>query len=128
MGILDRLKSSQAEELNNNWQTLNEIDQIDKIEKESFERPVVIFKHSISCGLSAMARYQLERDWDFSDEELSFYYLDLINYRSVSNEVADRFGIIHQSPQIIVLKDGKAVYNTSHHKISIPDLRQGLDH
>ena len=128
MGILDRLKSSQAEKLEHNWNTLNSIDQLDALEKESFEKPVVIFKHSISCGLSAMARYQLERDWDFGGEELSFYYLDLINNRSVSNEVASRFGVIHQSPQIIVLKDGKAVYNTSHHKISVPDLRQGLNH
>jgi len=128
MGFLDRLKGSQAEKLEHSWNALKSIDQLDAIEKESFEQPVVIFKHSISCGLSAMARFQLERDWDFESEELKFYYLDLINNRSVSNEVADRYGIIHQSPQIIVLKDGKTVYNTSHHKISIPDLRQGLSH
>jgi len=126
MGILDRLRGSQAEELHNDWKLLNDINQLDSIEKESFEKPVVIFKHSTSCGLSAMVRYQLEKEWDFEGEELSFYYLDLINYRSISNEVADRFGIIHQSPQIIILQNGKAIYNTSHHKIGIQDLKQAL--
>ncbi len=126
MGILDRLRGSQAEELHNNWKSLNDISQLDQIEKESFEKPVVIFKHSISCGLSAMTRYQLERDWDFESEDLSFYYLDLINYRAVSNEIAERYGVIHQSPQIIILKDGKVDYNTSHHKISVSDLKQAL--
>ncbi len=128
MGILDRLRGSQAEELHNNWKSLNDINQLDQIEKESFEKPVAIFKHSISCGLSAMARYQLERDWDFEGEDFSFYYLDLINYRAVSNEIAERYGVVHQSPQIIILKDGKTIYNTSHHKISVSDLKQGLSH
>jgi len=126
MGILDRLRGNQAEEIHIDWKLLKDIDQLDALEKESFDIPVVIFKHSISCGLSAMARYQLERDWDFPDGDLSFYYLDLINYRAISNEIADRFGVNHQSPQIIILKDGKAVYNTSHHKISIQDLKQAL--
>ena len=126
MGILDRLRDHQANELHIDWKLLKDIDQLDALEKESFEIPIVIFKHSISCGLSAMARYQLERDWDFPEGNLSFYYLDLINYRSISNEIEDRFEVIHQSPQIIVLKDGKAIYNTSHHKISVQDLKQAL--
>ena len=126
MGILNRLRENQAGNLHADWKLLADISQLDALEKESFDKPVVIFKHSISCGLSAMARYQLERDWDFPMGNLSFYFLDLINYRAVSNEIADRFGVHHQSPQIIVLKDGKAVYNTSHHKISIQDLKQAL--
>jgi monothiol bacilliredoxin len=127
MGILDRFRKRQAEELHNDWKLLNDINQLDLIEKESFEKPVVILKHSISCGLSAMAKFQLEKEWDFEAEELSFYYLDLINYRSISNEITDRFGINHQSPQLIILKNGKAVYNTSHHKISVQDLKQALE-
>jgi len=127
MGILDRLRGSQAEEIHIDWKLLKDVNQLDELEKESFEIPVVIFKHSISCGLSAMARYQLEKDWDFPDGNLSFYYLDLINYREISNEIVNRFGVIHQSPQIIILKDGKAVYNTSHHKISVQDLKQALE-
>ena len=126
MGILDRLRGRQADELHIDWKLLKDVNQLDSIEKESFEIPVVIFKHSVSCGLSSMARFQLERDWDFPNGHLSFYYLDLINYRAISNEIADRFGVIHQSPQLIILKDGKAVYNTSHHKISVQDLKQAL--
>ena len=128
MGILDRLRGNQAEKLHIDWNLLKDVNQLESIDKESIEKPVVIFKHSVSCGLSANARYQLERDWDFDSEDLSFYYLDLINYRSISNEIANRYGIIHQSPQIIVLKDGKAVYNTSHHQISVPDLKKGLSY
>lgn len=73
-----------------------------------------------------MTKYDLEDNWDFSAEELDFYYLDLINYRAISNLIARRFGIIHQSPQLILIYQGQAVYNQSHHRISVRALRDAL--
>ena len=126
MSFLDRFRNTQKEEIHQDWKTLKELGQLDTIVEESFDKPVALFKHSISCGISAMAKYQLERDWDFEQDQLSLYYLDLINHRPVSNKIAEQFGVIHQSPQIILLKNGKVSYHTSHHAISVADLKKAL--
>jgi len=90
--------------------------ELDNAITESFERPVVLFKHSATCGISAGAHDRLEGLE--ADERYSFYYLDLLAHRDISNEIARRFGVIHQSPQIIVLRNGKATFTTSHHAIN----------
>lgn len=126
MGYLESLRRAAQEGILPDWQVLDTPEQLEAITALSFQKPVVIFKHSISCGISAMAKHQLERDWDFTPEELSFFYLDLINFRPASNQVADHFGVTHQSPQVILIHQGRAVYNTSHHRISVQALRQAL--
>lgn len=120
------MMGSSEKELPENWKTLQEIDQIETIKNQSHDRAVAIFKHSTRCGISHMAKHQLERDWDFGAGELDFYYLDLIRHRPVSNAVSEKLGVVHQSPQIIVLKDGKVVYHTSHHMISAGALRKAI--
>ncbi len=126
MGFLDNLRSSQKGEKKDEWKVLNDMAQLDKIVNDSAEKPVVIFKHSIRCGISSMAKQKLEDDWDFTAEDLDFYYLDLINNRAISNEVANYFGVTHQSPQVILIKNGKATYNTSHHQIGVQALHKAL--
>jgi len=81
---------------------------------ESQTRPVVIFKHSTTCGISNHKLFEMLEDWDAAPEEIAFYYLDLLAHRPTSNLVAQKTNVIHQSPQIIILKDGKVVGNTSH--------------
>lgn len=126
MGFLDRLMSAQQAEILGDWKVLDDLSQLDQIVKDSYDKPVVLFKHSIRCGTSSMMKHQLEGNWNFEASDLDFYYLDLINYRAISNEIADRFGIVHQSPQIIVVKDGKATYDTSHHMISVDGIRSAI--
>ena len=126
MSFLKNFFNAQNEGHNATWKVLDQLDQLDQIVKDSFQKPVVLFKHSISCGISGMSKHQLESDWDFTEEDLDFYYLDLINHRPVSNKIASLFDVIHQSPQIIVVKDGKAVFNTSHHQISVQGIRQAI--
>ena len=116
MSFLDRLKDSLSVNLPKEWQILSSVDQFPMIRELSKEQPVAIFKHSTSCGVSAMAKYQLEEGWDISQEELSLFYLDLWKYRPVSNAVAESFGVVHQSPQLIIIKDGEVV-----------DLAAGVD-
>ncbi|MEL6865462.1 MAG: bacillithiol system redox-active protein YtxJ [Bacteroidota bacterium] len=125
MGLLDRMMNRNSN-IHRDWKTIDQLDQLDAIIEQSKDRPVVLFKHSTTCGISAMSKHQLEQRWDFKEEELDFYYLDLLRYRPISNAIADRLSVIHQSPQIILLKDGKAVYSTSHHKISVADLRAAM--
>lgn len=106
-----------------NWNNLETIAQLDAIEKESFEIPVAIFKHSTRCHISKAALRMFENDLNLKDEIVP-YFLDLLQYRNVSNEIASRFGVLHQSPQLIVIKDGKAVYNASHERIDASQLEQ----
>jgi bacillithiol system protein YtxJ len=110
-----------------NWNKLDSIEIVDKIIEESKEKPVVIFKHSTSCSISAMALNRLERSWNENEmTEVKPYYLDLISYRNVSNAVAEKFGIMHQSPQVLLIKDGKSVYDDSHMGISYQNLKSGV--
>lgn len=108
------------------WKTLDSLDQLDQIIKDSYKKPVVLFKHSVTCGISARAKYMLEEDWNISEDDFDFYYLDLLAFRNVSNEIASRFSVQHQSPQIIIIKAGKAIFDMSHHRISAKSLEEAL--
>ncbi len=99
-----------------NWNELTHIDQIDKIINESWKKPVLIFKHSTRCIISKMALKNFESDF-LLHNEIDAYYLDLITYRNISNEIAEVFSVEHQSPQILLIKGGKVIYHTSHESI-----------
>lgn len=105
-----------------NWTELTDIHQLMEIEAVSNEKPVVIFKHSTRCSISRMALKQFEREFDL-EEVVDAYFLDLITYRDISNEIADRFDVYHESPQLILVKNGKAVYNVSHSDIDAEALK-----
>ena len=105
-----------------NWVELTDLSQLDEITTQSSEKIVAIFKHSTRCSISRMALKQFENEFD-SAEKVIPYFLDLIEYREISNAIASRFGITHQSPQLIVIKNGKAVYNASHSDIDAETLK-----
>ena len=107
------------------WIPLTESTQLDEAIALSHSKPVAIFKHSTRCSVSRMVQKTLELDWDFKEEELPIYFLDLITYRSISNSIAERLAVHHESPQLIVLRDGKAVYYASHSEIDIDDILVG---
>lgn len=109
------------------WKNLNQIDQLHTIDETSNHKPVIVFKHSTRCGISHHAMEKLVQDWDkIENENLDFYYLDLLNHRNISNEIADRYGVIHQSPQIVLIKNGRSVYDISHSGISINTIKSKL--
>ncbi len=117
----------QSEALYGPWKVLHKEEQLEEMISLSHQKPVVIFKHSTRCGISAHAKYRLENEWGFQPEELEFYYLDLIAHRPISNRITQDFQVVHQSPQLIVLRHGKAVFDASHHLISAALLRQALE-
>ncbi|MEO0896166.1 MAG: bacillithiol system redox-active protein YtxJ [Bacteroidota bacterium] len=100
-----------------NWQDLQSETQLDSIREKSFDKPQLIFKHSISCGISAYIQDRLDSATTSLGEQFDLHYLDLITYRPVSNKIASDFGVPHQSPQVILIKDGQAIHNASHHSI-----------
>lgn len=107
-----------------NWIALNSPDQLETLRTESKDQPVLIFKHSTTCSTSQMALNRLERNW--KEEEMSSvkpYYLDLHSYRAISRSIADFFDVEHQSPQIIVLKNGEVVLHRSHFDIDFASIK-----
>lgn len=103
-----------------NWIALTEEQQLDAIKTQSHSQPVVIFKHSTRCSISTMAKSRLERET--APDNVAFYYLDLIKYRSVSNKIAEDFSVYHESPQLLLIRNGECVYDESHNGISMSDL------
>ena len=108
-----------------NWINLTDLGQLNEIVVASSEKPVVIFKHSTRCSVSRMALKQFENEFDL-EGKVDTYYLDLIEYRDISNEIASRFGVYHQSPQLLLIKEGKSVYDVSHDDIDARELKGKL--
>jgi bacillithiol system protein YtxJ len=103
-----------------NWIALTEEAQLDSITEESKNQPVVIFKHSTRCNISDMIKTRLERSEEPS--HIKFYYLDLIRFRNISNKIAEVFHVHHESPQVLLIKDGDCVYDESHNGIYMEDI------
>ncbi|WP_181306669.1 bacillithiol system redox-active protein YtxJ [Rufibacter sp. XAAS-G3-1] len=107
------------------WNPINSIEQIEQIKEESREQPVVIFKHSTTCSISATAKSRLERQWaDAGLENVKPYYLDLLSHRPVSAEIAQSFAVKHESPQLLLIKDGQCHYHGSHLGISLQEVKR----
>jgi bacillithiol system protein YtxJ len=104
------------------WKALENIDHLDSIIEASHHKPQLLFKHSIRCGISSHALHNLLDEWEIRPEKVDAWYLDLINHRTISNAIAEKSGIPHQSPQAILLKDGKVVYHKTHSAIRYKDL------
>ena len=105
-----------------NWTVLTEESQLENIKQESQTQPVVIFKHSTRCSISSMAKSRLERE--AKPEGVKFYYLDLIKHRNISNGIAQLFSVRHESPQVLLIKDGNCIYDESHNGISMQDIAE----
>ena len=105
-----------------NWIELTDLGQLNEIMDLSHEQPVVIFKHSSRCSISRMALKQFENEFDL-EGSVTPYFLDLLNYRDISNEISTRFEVYHQSPQLLLIKEGKSVYDVSHSDIDAVELK-----
>ncbi len=110
-----------------NWTELKNEAQIDQLNEESKTQSVLIFKHSTSCSISRAALGRLERNWK-ADEvgSLKTYYLDLLSHRAISNRIAARFGVEHESPQVLIIQNGKPIYTRSHFDIAFEGVREAI--
>ena len=96
---------------------LSQLDELIDISSTS-EYGVLIFKHSTRCAISKMALNRFSRGWDIETEKLPVYFLDLIRRRDISNAITERFGVQHESPQVLLIKNGECAYHASHNAIS----------
>ncbi|QNL21442.1 bacillithiol system redox-active protein YtxJ [Hyphobacterium sp. CCMP332] len=104
---------------NEKWIELTDSKQLGQLDRESKEMPVIIFKHSTSCSISAMAWGRFNRGLESHPEkECKYYYLDLLKYRTISQEISEKYEIRHESPQILIILKGKCVQNASHFEVN----------
>lgn len=124
MGFINKIfggSSEPKEEKLLPWINLNSLSQLVEVEEKSKTKTQVIFKHSTRCGISRMVMNQFVDAYDV-DANLDLYYLDLLNYRDVSNEVGYKFQVMHQSPQMLIIKNGVTVTHASHGAINDLDM------
>lgn len=110
------------------WTALQALEQLDLVDEASSSRPVLIFKHSTTCSISRTALDRLERAWTAADDSHDHLFeVDLHNYRSVSNAIADHYAISHGSPQVLIIHNGRCVYDASHFGITYAATINALD-
>ena len=107
-----------------NWIELSDEKQLEEINEQSTQQPVIIFKHSTRCNISSMAKNRLERE--SAPDNTLFYYLDLIRYRNISNKIAADYSVHHESPQVLLIKNKECVYEETHNGISMQDITEQL--
>ncbi len=110
------------------WEVLSKMEQLDEIEITSQNELVAIFKHSTRCPVSRMAYSMFQKDFNREwDDKVAVYVLDLLRYRTISEEVAARFQVWHESPQLLLIKEGKTIYHASHHAITAAQIGEFLE-
>ena len=102
-----------------NWTSLESADQINGIKHH--EGYSVIFKHSTRCAISMMVKKRFELDWNKLPGDLPLYFLDLIKHRDLSNKIASDFQVYHESPQLLLIKDGECILDLSHGQVSVEE-------
>lgn len=103
-----------------NWKIIEDYNQIQNLVDASHQQPQVIFKHSTRCSISVMAKNRLERSG--LPDQIQFHYLDLLQYRDISNKIAEQFSVYHQSPQILLIKNGECIFEETHSAISMDEI------
>jgi bacillithiol system protein YtxJ len=112
--------------MSSGWIHLEDESQFTKILSSSFSKPVVLFKHSTRCATSSMAYNRLADLVKSPSADVEFYFLDLIKFRKISNKVSDDLGVYHESPQVLLLKNGECVYDASHYEIRPKELESQI--
>ncbi len=102
------------------WINLVSDQQLQEIKNKSNQKPQVIFKHSFRCSLSGMAKNRLDKA--ATPEGMDFYFLDLIKHRDISHKISQEFKVYHESPQVLIIKNGESVYNESHTAINMQEI------
>ncbi|CAM3439270.1 Bacillithiol system redox-active protein YtxJ [Flavobacterium longum] len=128
MGIFDKLLGNNKGTMESAipWINLTDKAQLADLALVSAAQPVLIFKHSTRCGISRMVLKQFEKEYNFDESQLQPYFLDLLNHRDISNAIAERFSVVHESPQILVIKSEKCVFDASHHEIDAIALQDKI--
>lgn len=124
MSFFDKIFGGKSEnpEQKTFWKKIESEEDLARAIEDSFQKKIAIFKHSTSCFISKTVLKNFEKEVENSEQPVNVYYLDLLAHRPVSNKIATDFEIRHESPQLIVIENGKAVNNASHQEISLSQI------
>jgi bacillithiol system protein YtxJ len=125
MGLFSSTKKEDNVKKEFGWISLENTQQLESILEESFDNKILIFKHSTRCSISRMALKQFENEF-LSPDKVQCYYLDLLNFREVSNEIALKFNIEHQSPQLLIISNGVCTASYSHSEIQADEIKKTI--
>lgn len=110
-----------------NWKNMTSMEELETAINSSFNKNILIFKHSTRCIISRTVLKNFEADAKNEiNANIDFYFLDLLEHRNVSNEIADKLNIEHQSPQILFISNGICVFNASHEAIDFKVLQEEI--
>ncbi len=107
-----------------NWKYITSEADIFAIAEQSQQQPCLIFKHSTRCPISSIAKLRLENDWSLDEDQVGLYFLDLIQYRAVSQFIAEHFSVAHESPQVLLIRGEECIYDNSHLDINMAEIEQ----
>ncbi|WP_406683514.1 bacillithiol system redox-active protein YtxJ [Seonamhaeicola sp. MEBiC1930] len=127
MGLINKIFGTTTEKREAKvlpWIPLENSNQINEIKEKSLNKTQLIFKHSTRCGISGMVMNHFVNAYHLNEDDVDLYFLDLLNYRSVSDEVGYKFQVIHESPQLLVIKNGVTLAHASHGAINELDLTE----
>jgi bacillithiol system protein YtxJ len=105
------------------WNSVRSTDDVDSIIVASYHTPQILFKHSTRCFISSMVKNRFEDKWSYTEKEFTAHFLDIFSFRKVSNYVAERLSVHHESPQLIMIHNGETIFDASHHDIYAEELR-----
>lgn len=108
-------------------ESLASLEEIHRLSSTSGIKAVAIYKHSTRCHVCSMVKRLLQDHWHFETKDLPLYYLDLLQFREISNAIASKYGVVHQSPQLLVIKGGKCIYTASQGDINVQEVEQLFD-
>ncbi len=108
------------------WVSIESVSQLDEILQNTGELPIVLFKHSTRCSISTMVLNNFEQNWSLSEEACTLYYIDLLKFRDVSNRIEELTGIMHQSPQVIVIAEKEIIYDATHSSIDAKRIESAI--
>ena len=107
------------------WNHIETLSGLEALDESSFASDALIFKHSTTCSISHIAKRRLEEDWDITLEIMP-YYLDLKQFRDISNTIAEKYMVHHESPQVLIIRAGECIFDASHLDITIDEIKEAL--
>ena len=107
------------------WETVQNKDDFLQLENRYPDKWLLFFKHSTTCGLSSMALRQLQASWRPIDQLIPFK-IHVQEHRHISNLIEHHFSILHESPQVLLIEQGKCIYHASHWQISFEKIRSAI--
>jgi len=109
-----------------NWNVLTDELEVEKIIEASREQPQLIYKHSPTCGICAMAKDKIEQGFGEISDKTGMYFVNVINARPASNAIEEKLQVRHESPQVLVLRNGECIWHTSHYSIKADTILEAL--